>query len=49
MRGPGRERLLAGPKDIWIWDSEGKLLDKIACPDRAVNGAFGGTRFAICI
>ena len=34
----------AGPKDIWIWDSEGKLLDKIACPDRAVNCAFGGTQ-----
>ena len=34
----------AGPKDIWIWDSKGKLVDKIVCPDRAVNCAFGGTQ-----
>ena len=34
----------AGPKDIWIWDSKGKLLDKIGCPERAVNCAFGGTQ-----
>ena len=34
----------AGPKDIWIWDSKGKLLDKIVCPERAVNCAFGGTQ-----
>ena len=32
----------AGPKDIWIWNAEGNLLDKIACPVRAVNCAFGG-------
>ena len=32
----------AGPKDIWIWDSKGKLIDKIVCPERAVNCAFGG-------
>jgi len=32
----------AGPKDIWIWNAEGNLLDKIACPERAVNCAFGG-------
>ncbi|MBT4225166.1 MAG: hypothetical protein HOD72_11940, partial [Opitutae bacterium] len=34
----------AGSKDIWIWDSKGKLLDKIVCPQRAVNCAFGGTQ-----
>ena len=34
----------AGPKDIWIWDSKGKLIDKIVCPERAVNCAFGGTQ-----
>ena len=34
----------AGPKDIWIWDSKGKLLDKIVCPQRAVNCSFGGTQ-----
>ena len=34
----------AGPKDIWIWNSKGKLLDKIVCPERAVNCAFGGTQ-----
>ena len=33
----------AGPKDIWIWDSKGKLIDKIVCPERAVNCTFGGT------
>ena len=27
----------AGPNHIWIWDSSGKLLDKIVCPERAVN------------
>ena len=32
----------AGPKDIWIWNAEGNLLDKIACTERAVNCAFGG-------
>ena len=32
----------AGPKDIWIWNAEGNLLDKIVCPERAVNCAFGG-------
>ena len=32
----------AGPKDIWIWNADGKLVDKIACPERAVNCAFGG-------
>ncbi|MBT7405543.1 MAG: alpha/beta hydrolase fold domain-containing protein [Opitutae bacterium] len=34
----------AGPKDIWIWDSKGKLLDKIVCPERAVNCTFGGSQ-----
>ena len=32
----------AGPKDIWIWNADGRLVDKIACPERAVNCAFGG-------
>ena len=47
--GPGRERLLRGPNHIWIWDSSGKLLDKIVCPERAVDCAFGGTQLLICI
>jgi acetyl esterase/lipase/sugar lactone lactonase YvrE len=34
----------AGPKDVWIWDSKGKLLDKIVCPERAVNCTFGGSQ-----
>ena len=42
--GPGRERFARGPNHIWIWDSSGKLLDKIVCPERAVNCAFGGTQ-----
>lgn len=33
----------AGPTDIWIWAPDGKLLDKIACPERPVNCAFGGS------
>ncbi|MFK5923662.1 MAG: SMP-30/gluconolactonase/LRE family protein [Verrucomicrobiota bacterium] len=33
----------AGPTDIWIWAPDGKLLDKIHCPDRPVNCTFGGS------
>jgi gluconolactonase len=31
----------AGATDIWIWNSKGKLLGKIACPTRPINCAFG--------
>lgn len=31
----------AGPTDIWIWDPTGKLIDKIACPAKPINCAFG--------
>ncbi|MDF1824731.1 MAG: SMP-30/gluconolactonase/LRE family protein [Verrucomicrobiales bacterium] len=33
----------AGPAHIWIWAPDGKLLDKIACPERPVNCTFGGS------
>lgn len=33
----------AGPSDIWIWSPDGQLLDKIPCPTRPVNCAFGGS------
>lgn len=33
----------AGPAHIWIWSPDGKLLDKIACPERPVNCTFGGS------
>lgn len=32
----------AGPTDVWIWNPEGKLLDRIACPERPINCTFGG-------
>jgi sugar lactone lactonase YvrE/acetyl esterase/lipase len=32
----------AGFSDIWIWNPEGKLLAKIACPTRPINCEFGG-------
>ena len=32
----------AGPTDIWIWSPSGKLLDKIACPQKPINCTFGG-------
>lgn len=31
----------AGPKDIWIWNPEGELIDKIACPTKPINCTFG--------
>ena len=31
----------AGPTDIWIWSPSGKLIDKIACPTKPINCAFG--------
>ncbi|MFK7767555.1 MAG: SMP-30/gluconolactonase/LRE family protein [Mariniblastus sp.] len=31
----------AGPTDIWIWSSSGKLIDKIACPTKPINCTFG--------
>lgn len=31
----------AGATDVWIWNPEGKLLDKIACPTRPINCTFG--------
>lgn len=31
----------AGPTDIWIWNPDGKLLDKIACPTKPINCTFG--------
>ncbi|MCA9066686.1 MAG: SMP-30/gluconolactonase/LRE family protein, partial [Planctomycetaceae bacterium] len=31
----------AGATDIWIWSPEGTLLDRIACPTRPINCAFG--------
>lgn len=33
----------AGATDVWIWNPEGKLLDRIACPTRPINCAFGGS------
>lgn len=31
----------AGANDIWIWNPNGDLLDKIACPTRPINCTFG--------
>lgn len=31
----------AGATDVWIWSPSGKLLDKIATPERPINCAFG--------
>jgi gluconolactonase len=31
----------AGAMDIWIWSPSGKLIDKINCPERPINCAFG--------
>lgn len=31
-----------GPDAVWIWDSKGTLLDKIACPTKPINCVFGG-------
>ncbi|MCA9082970.1 MAG: SMP-30/gluconolactonase/LRE family protein [Planctomycetaceae bacterium] len=31
----------AGATDVWIWNPEGKLLDRIACPTRPINCTFG--------
>ncbi|MEQ8786291.1 MAG: SMP-30/gluconolactonase/LRE family protein [Pirellulaceae bacterium] len=31
----------AGATDVWIWSPAGKLLEKIACPTRPINCAFG--------
>lgn len=33
----------AGATDVWIWAPDGKLLDRIACPTRPINCAFGDT------
>ena len=33
----------AGPTDIWVWNPDGELIEKIACPERPVNLTFGGT------
>ncbi|MEL7497501.1 MAG: SMP-30/gluconolactonase/LRE family protein [Planctomycetota bacterium] len=30
----------AGKSDIWIWNPDGKLLDKIACPSKPINCTF---------
>ncbi len=30
-----------GAKDVWIWDSKGKLLDKLKTPTRPINCTFG--------
>lgn len=32
----------AGATDVWIWNSEGVLLDRLKCPSRPINAAFGG-------
>lgn len=31
----------AGAMDVWIWNPSGKLIDKIKCPERPINCAFG--------
>jgi gluconolactonase len=31
----------AGAMDIWIWNPAGRLIDKINCPERPINCAFG--------
>ena len=31
----------AGATDVWIWSPGGRLLDKIECPTRPINCAFG--------
>jgi len=31
----------AGATDIWVWSPSGQLLEKIACPTRPINCAFG--------
>lgn len=31
----------AGAMDIWIWSPGGKLLERIKCPERPINCAFG--------
>ncbi len=33
----------AGATDVWIWAPDGSLLDRIACPTRAINCTFGDT------
>ena len=31
----------AGPDAIWIWNPTGELIDKIVCPSKPINCAFG--------
>jgi len=31
----------AGATDVWIWSPDGDLLDRIPCPQRPINCAFG--------
>jgi len=31
----------AGPDAIWIWNPAGELIDKIICPNKPINCAFG--------
>lgn len=31
----------AGASDVWIWNPAGELVQKIACPSRPINCAFG--------
>ncbi|MCA9064130.1 MAG: SMP-30/gluconolactonase/LRE family protein [Planctomycetaceae bacterium] len=31
----------AGATDVWIWNPDGVLLDRIACPTRPINCSFG--------
>ncbi len=33
----------AGATDVWIWSPSGKLLNKINCPTRPINCAFGNS------
>ncbi len=33
-----------GPEHVWIWNSQGELLDKIVTPSRPINCAFGGAQ-----
>ncbi|MEO1992864.1 MAG: SMP-30/gluconolactonase/LRE family protein [Pirellulales bacterium] len=33
----------AGAHDVWIWSPSGQLMQKIACPTRPINCAFGDT------
>ena len=42
----------AGATAVWMWNPQGKLLEKVECPTRPINATFGGpdrkTLFITC-